>query len=82
MTISVDLKTFDAVSGEEKTVGKCRLDGSVVVCEGPRPLLETLAGGVLSYAQHRILKPKDGVDFLEALLEIYRDPHFYAEASE
>jgi len=81
MTIAVDLMKHDAVTGEDTTVGRCRLDGSVVVCEGPDALLESLHGGVLSYATHRILKPTDGTDFLDALLETYRDPHFYAVAA-
>jgi len=82
MTISVDLKSHDAVSGEVKTLARCRLDGAVAVCEGPDALVQTLDEGVLSYAAERIVKPTDGVDFLDALLEVYRDPHFYAEASE
>jgi hypothetical protein len=82
MTLAVDLLKHDPATGKDETVGRCRLDGAVAVCKGPEVLTATLAEGVLSYAEGRVVTPEDGHLFLEALVEVYRDPHFYAVAVE
>ncbi len=82
MVIAVDLKKHDAATGEDKVVGRCRLDGASAVCEGPPALVEALGAGVVSYATGKVVKPDDGTDFLEALIDVYRDPHFYAVAAD
>lgn len=74
----VDICSYKG-KGETARLVRVSFKNGKISFEGEKKIIDDLKNGILSYKKFgKPILPKDGVDFLEALQENFKNPYLFA----